>query len=411
MDEAADIINKLAFRGANCTRDLGHDVTRAGCPVQALQTFEATYYNSYVAHAPIEPHTAVAEVKEGRLTVWSSTQAPFSQQRAIAAATGFGLEDVRVITPYVGGGFGGKVPGLQAVEAARLATITGKPVQVAWTRAEEFFYDTFRPAAVIKVTSGIDAGGKIRLWDYQVYGAGTRGSDVIYDVPNHSVRVYGEWGRAPAGMHPFAVGAWRAPGANSNRFAAEQQIDFMAAAVGMDPLEFRLHNTTDPRMLATLNTVADAYGWEPSVAPRGNGRGRGLACGMDAETYVALIAEVIVDFETGVVKVDRIVCAQDMGSWSTRMAHGCRWRGASPWDWATCSVRRSASAAERSWIRTSEPTVWPASHGCRSESTRRSSPTAAYRPRAAASPRSSTWGPWSPTRSSTPPACGSTGCR
>jgi isoquinoline 1-oxidoreductase len=285
------------------------EAARAEC----ARTFEATYYNSYVAHAPIEPHTAVAEFEDGRLTVWSSTQAPFRQQQTIAEATDMKPEDVRVITPYVGGGFGGKVPGQQAVEAARLAKAMGKPVQVAWTRAEEFFYDTFRPAAMIKVTSGIDSRGKIRLWDYQVYGAGSRGSDVIYDIASHSVRVYGEWGRAPEGMHPFAVGAWRAPGANSNRFAAEQQIDMMAAAAGVDPLEFRLNNTSDPRMLATLRAVADAYGWKPSVAPGRSGRGRGLACGIDAETYVALIADVTVDGETGAVKVDRVVCAQDMG--------------------------------------------------------------------------------------------------
>jgi nicotinate dehydrogenase subunit B len=278
-----------------------------------VQTFDETYYNAYVAHAPIEPHTAVAEVKDGRATVWSSTQAPFSQQQTIARAIGLDLEHVRVITPYVGGGFGGKVPGQQAVEAARLAKITGVPVQVAWTRAEEFFYDTFRPAATLRVVSGIDAEGKIKLWDYQVYGAGSRGSDVFYDIPSRSVRVYGEWGRAPEGMHPFAVGAWRAPAANSNRFAAEQQIDIMAAAAGIDPLEFRLRNTTDKRMLATLKAAADTYGWEPAIAPRKSGRGRGLACGIDAETYVALIADVTVDSTTGVVKVDRVVCVQDMG--------------------------------------------------------------------------------------------------
>jgi nicotinate dehydrogenase subunit B len=279
----------------------------------AAQTFDVTYYNSYVAHAPMEPHTAVAEVKDGKATVWSSTQAPFSQQPSIARAIGFRPPDVRVMTPYVGGGFGGKVPGQQAEEAARLAHITGKPVQVAWTRAEEFFYDTFRPAAVIKVASGMDAEGRLTLWDYQVYGAGARGSDVFYDVPNKSVRVYGEWGRAPEGMHPFAVGAWRAPAANSNRFAAEQQIDLMAAAAGMDPLAFRLKNTTDPRMLAVLHAVAEAYGWKPAAAPHRTGSGRGLACGIDAETYVALIADVTVDRTTGHVKVDRVVCAQDMG--------------------------------------------------------------------------------------------------
>jgi isoquinoline 1-oxidoreductase len=280
---------------------------------RSATTFEATYYNSYVAHAPMEPHTAVAEIANGKATIWSSTQAPFSQQETIARALGFQPEAVRVITPYVGGGFGGKVPGQQAVEAARLAKITGKPVQVCWTRAEEFFYDTFRPAAVIKVTSGIDAAGRVVLWDYQVYGAGSRGSDVFYDIANRSVRVYGEWRGAPNGMHPFAVGAWRAPAANSNRFAAEQQIDTMAAAAGIDPLAFRLKNTKDERMIAVLKAVSEACGWEPAVAPRKNGRGRGLACGIDAETYVALVADVTVDSTTGVVTVERVVCAQDMG--------------------------------------------------------------------------------------------------
>jgi len=217
------------------------------------------------------------------------------------------------MTPYVGGGFGGKSGGGQADEAARLAQITGKPVQVAWTRAEEFFYDTFRPAATIKVSSGIDGDGRLTLWDYQVYGAGARGSGVFYDVPNKSVRVYGEWGRAPSGMHPFAVGAWRAPAANSNRFAAEQQMEMMAAAADIDGMDFRLMNTTDPRMLSVLNAIKDASGWESRSGPAGNGRGRGVACGIDAETYVALVAEVTVDTVTGVVTVDRVVCAQDMG--------------------------------------------------------------------------------------------------
>lgn len=280
---------------------------------QSTQTFEGIYYNSYVAHAPIETHTAVAEIVDGKATVWSSTQAPFPQQQSIADAIGFDLDDVRVITPYVGGGFGGKTPGRQAIEAARLAQMTGGPVQVAWTRAEEFFYDTHRPAATIRFASGIDGDGRITFWDYQVYGAGARGSDVFYDVRNKRVRVYGEWGSAPGGMHPFAVGAWRAPAANSNRFAVEQQIETMAYAAGIDPLEFRLKNTSDERMLSVLRSIAEASDWEPRSTPSRNGRGRGLACGIDAETYVALVADVTVDMDTGAVKVDRVVCAQDMG--------------------------------------------------------------------------------------------------
>jgi nicotinate dehydrogenase subunit B len=279
----------------------------------SAQTFEHQYFQGYVAHAPMEPHTAMAEVKDGKATVWTSTQTPFGDQRSVAGALEMDAENVRILTPYVGGGFGGKAGGNQAVEAALLARAAGYPVQVAWTRAEEFFYDSFQPASTVKIVSGIDDGGKLTLWDYQVYGAGSRAAEVFYDTPHKSVKVFGEWGRAPAGMHPFAVGAWRAPGANTNRFAGAQQIDIMAAAAGMDAMEFRLMNTTDDRMLSVLRTIKDASGWESRPSPSGTLKGRGVACGIDAETYVALVAEVTVNDQTGVVTVDRVVCAQDMG--------------------------------------------------------------------------------------------------
>ncbi|HAL56663.1 MAG TPA: hypothetical protein DCP63_09345, partial [Bacteroidetes bacterium] len=137
---------------------------------------EETYFNDYVAHAPIEPHTAVVNIEGGKATVWASTQTPFSVKGEIARELGVAPEQVRVITPFVGGGFGGKTRNLQAVEAARLAKLSGKPVQVAWSRKEEFFFDTFRPAAVVKIKSGIAENGGVSLWDYHVYFAGERGS-------------------------------------------------------------------------------------------------------------------------------------------------------------------------------------------------------------------------------------------
>ena len=280
---------------------------------QSARTFDVTYRHPYVAHAPMEPHTALAEVKDGKATVWASTQSPFGLQPQIARALGFRPEDVRVITPYVGGGFGGKGSGPQAPEAARLAQAAGRPVMVAWTRAEEFMYDAFDPAALVHVVSGMDANGRLTLWDYQVYAAGGRGTEVFYDVPNTRVRTYGSWGGESSGYHLFAVGPWRAPGANTNRFAAEQQMDAMASAAGIDPLEFRLRNTKDPRMLAVLRAVGQASGWQPAVAPRRTGRGRGLACGIDAGSYVAHVADVTVDRATGAVQVERVVCAQEMG--------------------------------------------------------------------------------------------------
>jgi isoquinoline 1-oxidoreductase len=295
------------------TQDEGGDL--AAGRAAAAKTFDATYYNAYVAHAPLEPHTSVAELKDGKLTVWAATQTPFGTHQQVARALNLELKDVRVITPYVGGGFGGKSAGQQSVEAARLAQATGKPVMVAWTRAEEFFFDTFRPAAVVKIASGIDAAGRVTLWDYSVYAAGSRGSEVVYDVANRRVRAFGEQSdtRSSGGYHPFATGPWRAPGANTNRYAAESQIDVMAAAAGMDPLEFRLRNTKDPRMLGVLRAVASAAGWQPRPFPARSGRGRGLACGLDVGTYVAHVAEVTVDRATGAVKVERVVCAQDMG--------------------------------------------------------------------------------------------------
>ncbi len=278
----------------------------------AVEVFDRKYVNGYGAHAPIETHTALARVEGGKVTVWTSTQTPFPNQQQIAQALGVSPENVRVITPFVGGGFGGKSSaGLQAIEAAKLAKIAGKPVQVTWSRAEEFFYDTFRPAAVVKVKSGTNSAGKICLWDYHVYFAGARSAEQFYDVPHNLIRVYGQWGRDPGKAHLFATGPWRAPGANINVFARESQIDIMAAKAKIDPLEFRLNNTSDKRMRSVLEAAAERFGWKKAPLP--SGRGYGIACGIDAGTYVAAIAEVKVDKASGKVKVKRIVCAQDMG--------------------------------------------------------------------------------------------------
>jgi isoquinoline 1-oxidoreductase len=272
------------------------------------ESIETTFRTGYLAHAPMEPHTAVAEWKDGRMTVWASTQSPFGTRTRVAQALGLDESKVRVLTPFVGGGFGGKSPAPQAVEAARLAQIAGKPVMVAYTRGEEFFYDTFGPASVIRVVSSIDDQRKITSWDYHVYGAGERSSEVLYDVPN--VRLTSYVPRSSK-LHPFATGPWRAPGAGMNVFARESQIDIMAAKAKIDPLELRLRNTTDTRLRRVLQTAADALGWKPGAGP--SGQGRAIAASVDAGTYCALAAEVAVDRKTGAIQVKRVVAAQDMG--------------------------------------------------------------------------------------------------
>jgi isoquinoline 1-oxidoreductase len=272
--------------------------------------FEETYLNSYVAHAPMEPHAALAAVEGEKATIWASTQTPFGVQRLVAQILGVPTENVRVIVPFVGGGFGGKSASAQAIEAARLARHCGRPVMVIWTREEEFFFDTFRPAAVVKIRSGIDSAGNMSLWDYHVYFAGKRGCENFYEIPHHREAVYGEW-RIEPGIHPFAVGPWRAPAANTNTYARDLQLNIMASGLGKDPLEFRLGHLKDRRMRGVLEAAAEQFGWPSLRTP--SGKGYGISCGIDAETYVASMAEVEVDPKSGQITVKRVVCAQDMG--------------------------------------------------------------------------------------------------
>ena len=278
----------------------------------ATTVVEHTYLNSYVAHAPIETHSAVARIEDGKATVWASTQTPFPLRQQVAYAIGFAPEHVRIVTPYVGGGFGGKSASGQAVEAARLAKITGRPVQVVMDRAEEFFHDTFRPAAVVKILSGVTAEGRISGWNYEVIGAGDREARQFYDIAHQRTTSAGGWGGGnPAGMNPFNVGPWRAPSVNTNTFARESHIDVMAKIAGADPVEFRLAHLTDKRMRRVLETAAKQFGYVAAKPP--SGRGIGVACGIYAGTHVATIAEIAIDKTSSHVQVRRVVCAQDQG--------------------------------------------------------------------------------------------------
>jgi isoquinoline 1-oxidoreductase len=251
----------------------------------ASTVIEETYFNSYVAHAPMEPHTAAAEFDGKNLTVWASTQTPFRVKEFIAEQLSLPPDRVRIITPYVGGGFGGKSASRQALEAARLAKRIGKPVQVAWSRAEEFFYDTFRPAAIVKIKSGLNSSGQITFWDYNVYYAGMRGSKQFYEVPHHQEMVHGRWRGRAGRNHPFGIGPWRAPANNTNTYARDLHLNLMAAKAGVDPLQFRLKHLKDNRMINVLQAAAKAFGWQSLKTP--SGRGHGIACGIDAGTYVA----------------------------------------------------------------------------------------------------------------------------
>ncbi len=266
---------------------------------------ESTYHDGYKAHASIETHVATCYFEGDKLTLWASTQSPFGTRSSVAKALDMPEEKVHVKQIFLGGGFGGKSNSQQSVEAATIAKLCGKPVQLVWSRQEEFMYDRFRTAAVVKVAGGADGEGKLKVWDFDIYCAGTRGTELFYDIPNKRIRFFNQ-----SGVHPFQTGAWRAPGNNTTTFARESHIDMVAHAAGIDPLDFRLNNLANQEMYDTLELAANTFQYTKEKEP---GHGYGIALGQDAGTLVALIAEVFVDKDTGVVQPIRMVCAQDMG--------------------------------------------------------------------------------------------------
>ena len=147
---------------------------------QAAKTLQATYHVAYVQHAPMETRTALAEWNDGKLTVWTGTQNPFGYHGELARAFRLANENVRVIVPDFGGGFGGKHTGEAAIEAARLAQAAGKPVLVRWTREEEFTWAYFRPAAVIEVEASLDAKGALTSWHFININSGGAAVDTPY---------------------------------------------------------------------------------------------------------------------------------------------------------------------------------------------------------------------------------------
>jgi isoquinoline 1-oxidoreductase len=284
---------------------------------QAVLTREQTYYTPFLAHAPMEPHAAVASYASGKVKVWASTQAPFKTRNDVATALVISTANVQVITPFVGGAFGGKAyNNKQAVEAALLSKAAGIPVNVTWTREEEFFYDSFQPPCLVKIRAGLNASQQICFWDSQAYYTGSyhMATNGAYGIPNHRTLFYGHWYNTENSITPplpFPEGPWRSPGNSALTFARESHIDALAAAAGLDPVEFRLRHLTDSRARTVLTRAAEAFGWQPSKSP--SGRGWGVACGEYNGVYVAVLAELAVDIATGAITVHRMVSALDCG--------------------------------------------------------------------------------------------------
>jgi len=266
---------------------------------------DATYTVTYIAHAPLEPRAAVAEWQDGKLTVWTGTQRPFGVRDELAEAFRLPLDRVRVIMPDTGAGFGGKHTGDAAVEAARLAKAAARPVKLVWTREEEFTWAYFRPAGVIEIKSGVQAGGALTAWEFHNYNSGAAAIRTPYDVPNQRIEFH------PVDS-PLRQGSYRALAAPANHFARESHMDEIAHRVKIDPLAFRLRNLKDERLRAVFEAVAKQFGW--GRAKTSPGQGFGIAGGIEKGGYVATCAEVAVDRAAGSVRVVRVVTAFDCGA-------------------------------------------------------------------------------------------------
>ena len=263
-----------------------------------------SYTVAYIQHAPLEPRAALAEWQGDKLTVWTGTQRPFAVRDELAAALRIPSQNVRVLVPDTGSAYGGKHTGETAIEAARLARAAGKPVKVIWTREEEFTWAYFRPAGVIEIKSGAHRGGTITAWECHNYNSGPAAINVPYDIANRLIQFH------PVD-DPLRQGSYRGLAATANHFARESHMDELSHAVGMDPLQFRLKNTTDDRLRGVFEAVAEKAAWgKQKSTPE---RSFGMAGGFEKGGHVATIAEVEIG-PAKTVRIRRVVEAFECGA-------------------------------------------------------------------------------------------------
>jgi len=148
------------------------------------------YTVAYIAHVPLEPRSALAQWKDDSLTVWTGSQRPFGVRTELAQHFNIAEEHVRVIVPDTGSGYGGKHNGDAAVEAARLAKATGKPVKRNWTREEEMTWAYFRPGGLIEVAGKVNPDGKLTAWEFHNYNSGPSALQTPYDVASKKEQMH-----------------------------------------------------------------------------------------------------------------------------------------------------------------------------------------------------------------------------
>jgi nicotinate dehydrogenase subunit B len=308
----------------------------AALPTAGKQ-LSATYYWPFQSHASLGPSCAVADWREEGLTVWSSSQSTHGLRVSFARMFGIPEAKVRVIYRDGAGSYGGNGNDDSAADAVLLSRAAGQPVRVQWMRQDEHGWDPKGPVQLLDLQAGLDAQGRIAAWETQMWLpasiSGTRpflgidaagitqahgqgggqiaqNGDPPYEAPH--VKVVVHWTKET----PLRISNLRAPGKIANVFAVESFTDELAAAAGVDAVDFRRRGLNDPRALAVLERAASMINWKPRPSPNPQpGAGRGIAYMRykQAENYVALAMEVAVDRATGKVSVRRVTCAHDCG--------------------------------------------------------------------------------------------------
>ncbi len=345
--------------------DSGDAATRL---VEAATVVEATYLHPYQMHGSLGTSCAVADVRDGAATLWSSTQAVHALRSTTATLLGLSLENVRIVFTRGSGCYGINGADTVSYDAALLSQAVGKPVRVQLTRRDEMAWENYGYAFVVDQRVGVDADGTIIAWDYEAW-APRLGGRPGYRTPGNVVtgRLAGFESaaftpRAPASVPSggfnnrsntapsyvagcvggrcagtgsvrservlshsvesrFFTGPLRSPSRLQNTFAHECLMDEVAARIQADPVEYRVRHLTDGRLIEVVTAAARAANWQTRSSPRpetrrtGVASGRGIACVLyeGYNGYAAMVAEVDVDQDTGGIGATRLVVAHDCG--------------------------------------------------------------------------------------------------
>jgi CO/xanthine dehydrogenase Mo-binding subunit len=314
----------------------------AGALNTAQTKLSASYFWPFQSHASLGPCCAVADIKNGGGTVWSSSQGAHGLRNNLAKVFGLNPAKLRVVFLDGSGSYGTNGGDHAAADAVLISKTIGAPVRVQWSREDETGWDPKGPQQLIDIHGGVDGQGRIVAWDTQMWlpaqapgarallaadaagiaqergqgaGAITQNGDPPYDAAN--VRVLVHWLKET----PLQLSNLRAPGKIANVFAVESFTDELAAAAREDPVAFRLDRLSDPRAREVIARTAAAFGWQARPSPNPNARDRALLVGRgiaymrykQAENYIAIAMLVEVDPASGRIGVRRVHCSHDCG--------------------------------------------------------------------------------------------------